>query len=134
MDIKTEIARVVEKGSADDALLLAASSSLARVKEIFLTISEDSHASFKALKYIPESLRYREIIDSASRKPEFARVIIEDIPSCRTEKIFKRAIDNKLYWAQVYIEKFNLEFPWICKLVKKQKKVSPQKSSPTSRL
>ena len=119
MDIEKEIACVVERGSADDALLLATSSSRARVREIFLTISEDSHASFKALKYIPESLGCKEIIESASRRPEFARVIIEEIPSCRTEQIFKRAINNEMYWAKIYIEKFRLEFSWLLKIVKK---------------
>ncbi len=118
MNLEKEIKKIVKNGTASDALLLASAFKKARRRDIFLVISECPKESFKALKYINEAKHHSEVILSACQFPEFARVIVEDLPTYRTSKIFKLAIDDDPYWAKYYLKKYSLTFPWIKTLAK----------------
>lgn len=122
MDLQDEILRVLKIGTPSDALLLASSFPKARTKQIFALVAEDSKASFQAIKYIDEAKRFADVVLSAAQTPEFARIIVEDLPEYRIDEIFRFAVNNEPYWANFYVQKYGLKQNWVRALVDKYKK------------
>lgn len=120
MNINDEIKRVVKDGTPEDALLLASSIPQARTPEVFSVISENPETSFKALKYIETAKNNLELVMAAASVPSQARVILEDIGSLRNnDTVLKSAIDNDPYWANYYLQKFEINKTWVKSLAKK---------------